>query len=519
MDLKGVTIMKMLRAGIAIIIIGLMFPVACQAKEAPDNDTRLPAVAGKFYPDSEPRLKLAIQKYLQNAVPVKTKSPAGIIVPHAGYIFSGQICADGFKQVSEQQYDVVVILGTNHTNPHFRKISVYPGSGFSTPLGTAMIDRNTASALTEANPDCIPDKSLHEQEHSIEVIVPFVQVLFPKAKIVPVIVGAPDIDMCTRFGKTLASVVKDRRALIVASSDLSHYPSAKDAVRVDGKILEAMTTLDPAVFSSAIQSQMKRRIPNLSTCACGEAPIMAAMAAAKSLGVTRGDIISYAHSGDALISEKSRVVGYGAVVLTAEKGRGNSMESKKISPAPGDASLRPSDKKSLLAFARETLSRFLLTDTLPLARGFDPKLQQPQGVFVTLKKKGELRGCIGRIIGDEPLCKLVGAMAIQSALNDRRFRPVTADELGEVDIEISVLTPPKPVSGAEDVVVGRDGVLISKEGHSAVFLPQVATEQGWSREEMLDNLCLKAGLKAGSWKQGAALSTFQAIVFGETDFK
>jgi AmmeMemoRadiSam system protein B/AmmeMemoRadiSam system protein A len=519
MDLKGITIMKMLRAGIAIIIIGLMFPVACQAKKVPDNDIRLPAVAGKFYPDSEPRLKLAIQKYLQDAVPVKTKNPTAIIVPHAGYIFSGQICADGFKQVSEQQYDVVVILGTNHTNPDFRKISVYPGSGFSTPLGIAMIDRNMASALTEANPDCIPDKSLHEQEHSIEVIVPFVQVLFPKAKIVPVIVGAADIDMCTRFGRTLASVVKDRRALIVASSDLSHYPSAKDAASVDGKTLEAMTALDPEAFGSAIRNQMNRRIPNLSTCACGEAPIMAAMAAAKSLGATRGDIISYAHSGDASIGEPSRVVGYGAVVLTAEKGKENSMESKKISQAPGDSSLRPSGKKALLAFARETLSRFLLTDTLPLARGFDPKLQQPQGVFVTLKKKGELRGCIGRIIGDEPLCKLVGTMAIQSALNDRRFRPVTADELGEIDIEISVLTPPKQVSGAKDIVVGRDGVLISKDGRSAVFLPQVATEQGWSREEMLDNLCLKAGLKAGSWKQGAALSTFQAIVFGETEFK
>ena len=519
MDLKGVIIMKMLRVGIAIIIIGLLFPVACQAKKASDNDIRQPAVAGKFYPDSESRLKLAIQKYLQDAVPEKTKNPVAIIVPHAGYIFSGQICADAFNQVSSQQYDVVVILGANHTTPDFRKISIYSGDGFRTPLGTVMVDKSMATSLAEKNPDCIPDKTLHEQEHSVEVVVPFVQVLFPKAKIVPVIVGTPDIGMCTRFGKTLASVMKDRRVLIVASSDLSHYPSAEDAASVDGKILQAMTGLDPAAFSSAVQTQMNRHIPNLNTCACGEAPIMAAMAAAKTLGATHGDIISYAHSGDASIGERSRVVGYGAVALTTEKEKENSMESKKISQAPGDASLRPSDKKALLAFARETISRLLLTDTLPLARGFDPKLQQPQGVFVTLKKKGELRGCVGRIIGDEPLCKLVGTMAVQSALYDRRFRPVSADELDGIDIEISVLTPLKQVSGAKDIVVGRDGVLLSKDGYSAVFLPQVATEQGWSREEMLDNLCFKAGLKAGSWKQGAQMSTFQATVFSEADFK
>jgi AmmeMemoRadiSam system protein B/AmmeMemoRadiSam system protein A len=517
--MKGMIKMKLLRFGLILVIIGLVFDVACQAKKAPDHDIREPDFAGKFYPDSESRLKLAIQKYLQDAAPAKTKSPVAIIVPHAGYIFSGQICADAFKQVSGQQYDVIVMLGTNHTNPDFRKISVYPGSGFRTPLGTAMIDRNMVSSLTEANPDCIPDKLLHKQEHSIEVLVPFVQVLFPEAKIVPVIVGTPDIELCTRFGKTLAAALKGRRALIVASSDLSHYPSANDASSVDGKILEAMTGLDTAVFSSAIKTQMNRRIPNLHTCACGEAPIMAAMAAAKFLGATQGTIISYANSGDASIGDRSRVVGYGAVVLGAheqETDAGSSKHSSSVSP---HSTLQISDKKALLAFARETISRLLLTETLPLARGFDPKLRQPQGVFVTLRKKGELRGCVGRIIGDEPLDKLVGTMAIQSALYDSRFRPVTADELKEIDIEISVLTPLKRVSSAADIVVGRDGVLLSKDGYSAVFLPQVATEQGWNREEMLDNLCLKAGLPAGSWKHGAGLSTFQAIVFGESEFK
>jgi len=138
---------------------------------------------------------------------------------------------------------------------------------------------------------------------------------------------------------------------------------------------------------------------------------------------------------------------------------------------------------------------------------------------VTLKKRGELRGCIGRIIGDEPLGKIVGAMALQAAFNDARFNPLTADELNETEIEISVLTPIKPVAGATDIVIERDGVLLNKKGHQAVFLPQVATEQKWNRDELLDNLCRKAGLETGCWKKEARLSTFQAVVFSEAEFR
>ncbi len=236
------------------IVISLGFAPACQAQKAPDAEVRAPVVAGKFYPDSPPRLKLAIEKFLQDAVPVKVKSPVAIIVPHAGYIFSGQICADGFQQVSNQKYDVVVILGTNHTSPSFQKVSLYPGKGFRTPLGTVAIDREVISALMDADPaDCTLDKSLHEQEHSVEVIVPFIQVLFPKARIVSAVVGSPAVPMCTRFGQALAKAIKNKRALIVASSDLSHYPNAKDASAVDKETLETMIKLDPALLQATIQ--------------------------------------------------------------------------------------------------------------------------------------------------------------------------------------------------------------------------------------------------------------------------
>lgn len=512
--------MKLLRLNIILLGIIFCFAAACQANKPSDSDVREPAVAGKFYPDSAAKLRLAIGKFLQDAIPAKVKKPVAIIVPHAGYIFSGQICADGFNQVSNQKYDIVVILGTNHTGSGFNRISLYPGVGFRTPLGTAPVDKSIISSLLKESPnDCILDKPAHESEHSLEVIVPFIQVVFPKAKIVPIVVGSQDMDTCTRFGQALAKVLKNKNALIVASSDLSHYPSQEDTNIVDRKTLEAIEKLDIAGFRKTIQDNMNKNISNLSTCACGEAPIMAAMAAAQSMGATRGAIVSYANSGDVAIGERSRVVGYGAVVLTADGNKKEIISSAKKPTTPVSSSLTTSDKKTLIAFARETLSRIFTTDTVPLARGFSANLQQPRGVFVTLKKKGELRGCIGHMIADEPLGKLVGTMAIQAALNDRRFNPLTGDELNDIEIEISVLTPMKKVAGVSDILIGRDGVLLAKDGRSAVFLPQVATEQGWSREEMLDHLCQKAGLDSGCWKKGAQFSTYQALVFSESELK
>ena len=160
----------------------LLFPAGCQAAEKTDGTLRQAAVAGRFYPDTAPALRLAVEKYMQDALPPVAKDPVAIIVPHAGYVFSGQICADGFNQVRGRPYDTVVILGTNHTSSSFRKVGIYPGAGFQTPLGTAAIDSSVVEALLAACPDCTLDASIHAKEHSIEVVVPFVQVLFPAAK-------------------------------------------------------------------------------------------------------------------------------------------------------------------------------------------------------------------------------------------------------------------------------------------------------------------------------------------------
>ena len=493
--------------------------MANQSGRNPENDIRSPVVAGRFYPGSASALKQAVRKFMDDAVPVQVKNPLAIVVPHAGYIFSGQIAADGFRQAADHPYDIIVVLGTNHTSGSFRKISIYPGDGFSTPLGATMVDKEVVKALLTADSDCALDKSLHNQEHSVEVQLPFIQILFPEALIVPVIIGSPDIGICTRFGEAIAGVLKSRRALIVASADLSHYPDAEAAEDVDGKTLAAMEKLDPALLQKVTQTQMRRGIPNLHTCACGEAAVMAAMSAAKAMGASGGKVISYAHSGDVPIGERDRVVGYGAVVYHADPQSTSVNGSEPLTAAASDDLLTDADKKVLLTLVRETLTRYLSGKTAFTPQGLGSALQQKRGVFVTLKKRGDLRGCIGRMIPDKPLHRLAGDVALQSALEDPRFRPVTLEELKDLEIEISVLTPMSPVPNADHVVVGRDGVLIRKGGRSAVFLPQVAPEQGWGRDEMLEHLCLKAGLLPGSWKQGAELLTFQAIVFSEADFK
>jgi AmmeMemoRadiSam system protein A len=191
----------------------------------------------------------------------------------------------------------------------------------------------------------------------------------------------------------------------------------------------------------------------------------------------------------------------------------------QTSPPSGSTPLQSSEKKMLLVLARSTILHQLSPQTPLPASDFSARLNVPQGAFVTLRKKGELRGCIGRMAADIELAKTVGMMALQSAFNDPRFAPLELNEMKNIEIEISVLTPMLPIASPNEIVVGRDGVLLSKAGRSAVFLPQVATENSWNRSEMLDNLCRKAGLAPGCWKQDAKFQVFQADVFSESQFK
>ncbi len=514
-----ISIMKIYLIRALVMISALVLATFSAAPGPVDRDIRPPAVSGQFYPSDPARLKLAIQQFLKDAVQVRVEKPVALVVPHAGYIYAGQIYADAYRQVMGREYDVIVVLGTNHTSADLDGISVYKKGAFRTPLGDMPIDESVTSVLLAQDSKCTSNTEAHVREHSIEVQVPFLQVLFPKAKIVPLVIGSHDIGILTRFSQILAQSLAGRRALIVISSDLSHYPSYEDAIRTDRQILETVVKLDPKALSAQSQAVLSTKIRNLATCACGEAPLLAGILTAKALGATSGVVASYANSGDVALEDRSRVVGYGSVIFCAEAQPSPVAALTRPLVAPATLPLQYSDKKALLAFARESLTRFMTSDTVPLARGFSPRLSAPQGAFVTLRKHGELRGCIGHIPADYELAKTVGAMALQAALNDHRFDPVRLNELPDIEIEISVLTPMKRIARAEEIIVGRDGVVISKAGRSAVFLPQVALEQHWGRNELLENLCQKAGLPADAWNKDAQLFVFQAVVFKEAEFK
>ena len=479
------------------------------------DSIREPVFAGQFYSADSTILANQVKIFLENAISPKVDNTIALIVPHAGYIYSGQIDADGYNQVKQNKYDLIVVLGTNHTTYGFSGISVYPKGMFATPIGSAKIDDIVAEELLKKDDDVTANLEVHKKEHSIEVQIPFIKYLFPSAKILPIIVGEPNVKMCKKFAKTLAVLIKDKKVLIVASSDLSHYPNFDDAIKVDNKTLKTITGLHSDEIVSEMQKQMDGNISQLVTCACGEAPIIAAIELAKELGANSASVISYSNSGYNPVGSTGRVVGYGAVVIS----KGVNLKQPDVDSLVTDKSYIPSssDKKTLLKFARSTLEQYFTVQTLPLPRNMNPMLKIKRGTFVTLRKHGNLRGCIGHMSEDTPLCTIVGAMALQAAFNDRRFSPLTQEELSRVEIEISVLTPFTQIKNADDIVLGRDGVIVKKSGRQAVFLPQVATETGWTKEEFLDQLCFKAGLDAGDWKD-AELFTFQAIVFSESEF-
>jgi AmmeMemoRadiSam system protein B/AmmeMemoRadiSam system protein A len=498
-----------------LVLLSHSGQIACAA----GKNIRTPAVAGRFYPENPDKLRAAINRFMTYAIPAKNEQPIAIVSPHAGYIYSGQIMADAFAQARPYDYDLIVLLGVNHTTPGFDGVSVFSTGGFKTPLGIAKIDSEAAQHLIRRYPQAVFDKSVHREEHSIEVLVPFVQILFPDKPILPIIVSHKDDDSNKIFGKVLAQSLIDRNALIVASSDLSHYPTYARARQVDQKTLQAMISLDIDRYQRVIRNQISSDADGLSTCACGDRPTMAAMTASKYLGASRGYIVSYANSGDALVGKRDRVVGYGAVGYSRQSAGKKDFPNFQTSPHNVLSPLTSSQQRRLLQFARIALSQFFESETLPLPRFTDSRLHIGQGAFVTLKRHGQLRGCIGHMADNLPLCHTVGRMALQAAFSDHRFSPLKASELEEIEIEISALTPFQQVDGPTNIVVGQDGVMIRKSGRSAVFLPQVAPEQGWNREEMLTHLCQKAGLSDSAWKEGATFYTFQAQVFNEGAFK
>ena len=484
------------------IILLLMVFMAFSTQSWGDT-IKEPNVAGGFY-SADPK---ELSDFIDNLegstgfVPVDRKVEIAI-APHAGYPYSGPVAAYTFKAIARNHYKTVVIIGPSHYFP-FEGISVWPKGGFKTPLGIVPVDEDFAQALLKENPKFQFLPQVFEREHAIEVELPFLQKTFDSVRIVPILMGDPDSQVCRDLAMALDKLIGTRDdVLILISSDMSHYYTYDVANSMDALALQAIKEIDPKkFFEGCISRKMEM---------CGFVPVTTALILARLRGIKHVEVLKHANSGDTS-GDKSRVVGYSSVIFYTD------LLGTSAPPEDGVKALSPAEKKELLKIARNSIETFVKTGKVSDITIKDARLNEIEGAFVTITKHGALRGCIGNIIGQEPLYETVRDMAVAAASQDPRFTPLTAGELKDIDVEISVLSKPRRVKDASEIQLGKHGVIVSAYGHQGVFLPQVADETGWSKEEFLSQLCSqKAGLPADAWKDpNTALYVFTADVFGE----
>ena len=467
---------------------------------------RKPAVAGQFYPADAKELTAELEDYYFQAVPVKTNNVAAIISPHAGYVFSGGVAASAFNQVDpEKEYKHVFILASSH-RVGFKGASIYNKGHYITPLGTAEVDLELANKLITENACFTHYPEAHTTEHSLEVQLPFLQHRFrgKNYKIIPVVMGTQNPEMCKNIARALKPFFGGDNLFII-STDFSHFPKYDDAVNVDQTTADAIITNDPQQLLNTLKENDAKMIHNLSTSLCGWTSVLTLLYVTHDLPDVTYTQIQYKNSGDTEYGEKGRVVGYYGITV-----------SKTGDAGTENFSLSEKDKETLLNIAKSTVHTYVKTGNIPEVSTdeFPNELLMQCGAFVSLYKNGELRGCIGRFNPEIPLWQVVQDMAISSATEDTRFQPVRPDELEDISIEISVLSPMKKISSIDEIELGKHGIYIKKGLFSGTFLPQVATEQGWSKEEFL-GYCSKhkAGLGWDGWKK-ADVYTYTAIVFG-----
>jgi len=467
---------------------------------APSANIRPAAFAGQFYPADPGELQAVVDAYLNQAHQAP-QEPMALIAPHAGYVYSGGVAASAFKQVQGRHYDAVVVIGARHNSDDSR-ISIWAEGAYATPLGLMPIDSELAQAILAVDPRRFTaEAGAHLVEHVIEVEVPFLQRAIGPQPFVPILMGSPSLDDAEALATALVTVLRGKRALIIASTDLSHYPGYDRAVQSDRSTLLALSSLDPRAVHQDSQVWLGLGIANLVCTVCSEGAVAAAMLAARELGANRVSVIDYANSGDSPYGDRNQVVGYGALSLWKQE----------------SSTLSEEEQVALLRLARQTVQEYLSTGNFTPYETAKPALTAPSGAFVTLKQNGALRGCIGHMWSDEPLYHTVQQMAIAAATEDPRFPAVTVNELSGLTLEVSVLTPLQYVGDVEEIEVGRDGLYIVYGPWSGVLLPQVASEQGWDRMEFLRQVCLKAGLPSDVWQKGATLYRFSAQVFAENE--
>ncbi len=470
----------------------------------PGEDVKQPNVAGAFYPADRRELSARVDSLLANVNILPNKAQIlALIAPHAGYEFSGGVAAHGYKAIQGRNYRTVIIIAPSHRYG-FKGFSVYPTGKFATPLGVIEVDRDFAQKLIAADKEVYFDPLAFEKEHSLEVQLPFLQKVLSNKnnfRIVPIISGDCDFAACQRLASAIKDIIASRNdVLVVASSDMYHGYDYQEAEVVDNLTLSYLKKMDAgALYDGLSQGRLQL---------CGGLAVVTTILLAKELGYNQLEVLKYANSATVTgrMTKGIWTVGYASCIIDAKAGE--------------EQMLNKNQRKKLLRIARSAIEAHLKTGKVLQLTEKDAVLLEKRGAFVTLHKRGDLRGCIGNLIGNEALYLTIADMAVEAATGDPRFPAVQLSELKDIDIEISVLSPLEKISDPGVIKLGTHGVLVRQGFRSGVFLPQVATETGWSREEFLGNLCAhKAGLNPDAWKDPSVdIYIFTAEIFSEKNY-
>ena len=471
------------------------------------------ALAGGWYPQDAEELAAYVDAALQAA---RVAEPGGVlralVAPHAGYRYSGATAAEVFSLVQGRRYERVIVLAPSHRSG-FHGLSIADVDAYETPLGPVPLDRETIARLRES--DLVgSDPGAHAREHAIEIELPMLQrSLAPGWRLVPILVGRlepPDY----RRAADLLRPFADETTLVVVSSDFTHFGPRFGFVPfpLDDDTPARIRALDDGAVDRILAGDPEGLLAyqaRTGITVCGLRPLVLLLhLLPPGAEVVR---VSYTTSGE-LTGDYGNSVSYVALAITSPEPFSQAAgEARRLE----DTDLRLLHRLAILAVdgAVRGPSEDNGNEVEDALNDLPRHLRDPAGAFVTLKREGRLRGCVGYILPRKPLYQAVLENGGNAAVQDRRFRPVTPEELADLEVEVSVLSPPEPIPSHEQFRVGEQGVILRKDGRQAVFLPEVASEQGWTREETLSHLARKAGLPGDAWRDGATLEVFTSTKY------
>ena len=483
----------------------------CNGQTGKVSVVRPATQANRFYTGDAMELSEEVDSLLaRHAGDAIYDNVAAVIVPHAGYYFSGNVAAAAYMSIpKDKAYKRIFLLGPSH-HEWLDGASVNTAFDYySTPLGRVKVDVETAQQIVSSDSVLRYEPKAHDREHCLEVQLPFLQRRLGEVPaIVPLIISTNDFRKLKRIAEVLKPYLTEEN-LFVISSDFSHYPTYEDAYKVDARTGKAVESGNVEQFIRVLEENADSHIPNLATSACGELAIATLMLMMQDGGYEVKHLL-YQNSGDIDHHDHSRVVGYHAFAFLrkADTGFHLSDDEKQMLKEIALTSIQDSlDGKPI---------SHLIPDVPSPTRSLSPltsHLSEKCGAFVSLHKQGRLRGCIGHFGEDVPLHEIVAEMARAAAFEDPRFSPVRKEELEDIDIEISVLTPMRRIQSLDEFELHRHGIYIRKGYRSGTFLPQVADEVNWTKEEFFSHCAQdKAGIGWDGWRD-AELYIYEAIVF------